>query len=176
MLSNSITYHRGFVLGTSYTLNVYNIYLGAFSDSTMDLMDYLGAQIGSSKWYNILTAYYYYDPKYGQRQYVTNGTSFGGRATLLPDEKGLTMTVDDIVSLLYATLMDPHSDLIMDSGGVYEVMFRGDFNVSFNGGYWLQDWCSFHSSFELPTGDVIKVPPSHPLALLNHLLNHLLFV
>ena len=50
-------------------------------------------------------------------------------------------------------------------------VLRGDFNVSFNGGYWLQDWCSFHSSFELPTGEVIKVPPSHPLAPRNHLLS-----
>jgi len=136
----------------------------------MDLMDYL--QIGSTYWYNNpLTAYYFYDPKFKQRQYVTNGTSFAGRTTLLPGEKGLTLTVDDIVTLLYMALMDPHS------GGVYEVMFRGDFNVSFNdGGYWLKDWCSFHSSFELPTGDVIKVPPSYPLAPRNHLLNHLLSV
>ncbi len=90
------------MLGTSYTLNVYNIYLGAFSHSTMDLMDYL--QIGSSYWYNTLKAYYFYDPKFKQRQYVTNGTSFAGRTTLLPGEKGLTLTVDDIVTLLYMTL------------------------------------------------------------------------
>lgn len=150
------------MLGASYSVSIYNIYLGAFSNQTMNLMDFLGSHIGSSYWYNILTNYYYYDPWSEERLYVTNVTSFAGRTNLLSDAKGLILTEDDIVTLLYTAMTDPYSDLIVDSGAVYEIMFRGDFNVSFNGGFWLKDWCSFHASFELPTGDVIKVPSNRP--------------
>lgn len=162
LLTNSISYHGGYVLGASYSVSIYNIYLGAFSNQTMNLMDFLGSNIGSSYWYNILTNYYYYDPWSEERLYVTNATTFAGRTNLLPDAKGLTLTEDDIVTLLYTAMTDPYSDLIIDSGAVYEIMFRGDFNVSFNGGLWLKDWCSYHASFELPTGDVIKVPTDRP--------------
>ena len=132
-----------------FTPILFNVFLGEFSDETVALMNYFGSNIGNTQWFNILTAFYYTD-SIGSPQYMSNLTAFGGNVSYWSDKRNVSINIEDLEYVLsdIFTGIGTNISLPASSNAVYTVMFRGDFNVSLNGKYWLQDWCSFHGAFQ----------------------------
>jgi hypothetical protein len=77
----------------------------------------------------------------------------GMSTSLEPAGQALQLTEADIQTYLLS-LYNFNSGTAFD---VYAVIFRGDFNVSIEGKYWPQDWCSYHGSFlSRPLNNVFK--------------------
>ena len=88
---------------------------------------------------------------------MDNTTALAGNYSfLLPKGANRTLTDVDIEILIARLFMEYNSSIYFDPNGVYMVMFPGYLNVSFQGKYWLRDWCSFHGAFVLGSGDTIK--------------------
>ena len=152
-LGLELTYHNegGIVADSNGNpVNIFNVYLGEFDVSTKDIVDYFAANISSTSWYNILSDYYAYLDGVGQVYFATD-TVFMGSHSLNASSRGLQLSDLDIRNMLLSLSGD------WTSRDVYTVIFRGDFNVSINGKYWLRDWCSYHGSFlALPSNNLVK--------------------
>ena len=146
-ISYDLTYHsEGQILtnGNGGPVYLYNIYLGEMSPTTSHLMDYFAGHVGNTAWYKVLTSYYHYAGSFGQ-QFVSNFTEFAGNYSIYPAQRSMVLNETDIETLLVQAISS--GNLTSDPMGVYTVMFRGDFTVSFRGRLWLRDWCSFHGAF-----------------------------
>jgi hypothetical protein len=157
-MSYDLTYHNeGLVIADgsiSGPVYLYNIYLGELSPATSYLMDYFASHVSDTDWYKVLSTYYHYTISFGQ-QYVSNFTAFAGNYSMHPTQRSLVLNETDIETLLVQAINN--NSLPWDAMGVYTVMFRGDFTVSFRGKLWLRDWCSFHGAFlAVPLGYVVK--------------------
>ena len=150
-----VSYHGGFINGlSSGGTALYNVFVGDLKNSTVHLIDYFARNIGDSNWFKVLTSYYEMDGG-NTFQYVNNQSVFyGNTAAIYPLGKNLTLGELDIQNIIYQAILN--EELELDSNGIYMVMFRGDFNVSVNGKQWLRDWCSYHGSFALQSGDEIN--------------------
>ena len=149
-----LTYHGpGGVManGRGDGVVLYNVFLGDLSPSTTSLMTFFSQQIGSSSWYDVLSSYYLLDDTYGIL-YVADTASFGGNYNDLTSSRGLQLNQSYIENLLLNIVNANPNTTALD---VYTVMFRGDFNVSIDGQWWLKDWCSYHGSFLAQPGDQV---------------------
>ena len=126
--------------------------MGNFKPTTVSLMDYFAANIGGTPWYEILTAYYYIFSSH--KNQILNTTSFGGHYFLSSPAGNTSLTNFQIEDMLADAINN--GTIPLSDTGVYSVMFPGYLNVSFQGKYWLRDWCSFHGAFVLGSGDTIK--------------------
>ena len=145
-LPNDVSFHEpgGVVVDPTQQSGVtlYNVYLGSIAVSTKQLTDYFGSHISTTTWYQTLTSYFDY---LGPKGWVNFNTRFTmGKATAIqPTGQALQLTEPDIQNYLLP-LYNSNTSTAFD---VYAVMFRGDFNISIGGKYWLRDWCSYHGSF-----------------------------
>jgi hypothetical protein len=70
----------GVIIGNSFKpILIFNIFLGDFNETTMSLMNFFGAYINTSPWFNTLTSYYNWG---NGPTYVTNKMQLGGNLTL----------------------------------------------------------------------------------------------
>ena len=155
-LPDDISFHEpgGVVVDSDQQTGVtlYNVYLGSIQDSTKQLTDYFGSHISTTAWYQTLTTYFDYLVPKGWVNFNTKFT-MGKSTAIQPTGQALVLTEADIQNYLLP-LYNSNTSTAFD---VYAVMFRGDFNVSIEGKYWLQDWCSYHGSFLiLPQNYVFK--------------------
>ena len=150
-----LSYHGGAAVLGTYQVDLIHVYFGGFSNDTVTLLDYFASTIGNSPWYNVLTSFYEFDAD-GYQNFVTNVTNYDPTSTamLYPAPSNGVLTDEDIQLALFEAIQN--NTLTGDSNAVYTVMFRGDYNVSYQGKYWLKDWCSYHGTFALPSGDWIK--------------------
>jgi hypothetical protein len=91
----------------------------------------------------------------GPKGWVNFNTIFtlGKSTDIQPTGQALVLTETDIQNYLIS-LYNFNTSTEFD---VYAVMFRRDSTVSIEGKYWLQDWCSYHGSFQiLPQNIVFK--------------------
>jgi len=127
-------------------VKMYNIYFGKFSSTTMDLMDYFAANVGTSTWYSVLSTY----------SHVVNGVKtsippsgkavFVDRWTYRPSSTKLTITDADIVNAISSNLNSPTHTMPFDDDGIYFVMFRGDFIYSgWNDPSSSYGYCGYHT-------------------------------
>ena len=151
-LPSDISYHGGYTLGYSGSpIPICNVFIGKFSPSTINLMNYFAENIGNTSWFDILHSYYDFD-YYGQQIFVYNQTIFKQSVSLSPPSQHLTDL--DIQTLLYNAIT--YNLLDQDMNSVYSVMFPGYFNVTVNGKSWLKDWCSYHGSFAFGETQILK--------------------
>lgn len=136
-----------------YPVGFINIFLGEFNDRTKELVYYFSTNIGNSAWFNVLTSYYQLG-FLGDLEKVTNVTYFAGNASLWSTSKEINLQENDIESIIAESIFN--GTVYLDSNSIYGIFFRGDFNVSFRGKFWLKDWCSLRGAFRLPSLDVIR--------------------
>ncbi len=125
----------------SGTVHLYNIYLGRFdSANTSALVNYFAQHIGSTDWFQILSAF---------RQQNTNAAqnaTFAGSAVIQPTAVGLSINdsyIQNALRNLFRT-----GALPLESNGIYTLMFRGDFKYpGWNSPYESKSFCSFHTTF-----------------------------
>ena len=137
-------------------LNIYHVYYGKFDTQTMDLMDFLGATIGGSRYFSTVSAYYQVDSN-GQRQYAASNVSFVKRAIY---NKGAfnTKILSDQDFYQAVNYSIRHNNLPSDENGLYVVMF--------NGGFVADGWnnvtsrstiyCGWHSVYDY-RGKLLKI-------------------
>ena len=138
--TSNFAYHEGGQV-LSGTVHLYNIYLGRFdSANTSALVNYFAQHIGSTDWFQILSAF---------RQQNTNAAqnaTFAGSAVIQPTAVGLSINdsyIQNALSNLFRT-----GALPLESNGIYTVMFRGDFKYpGWNSPYESKSFCSFHTTF-----------------------------
>ena len=134
-------------------VNLYNIYLGNFSDpiseEMKDLMDYVAENIGGTDWFKIKTAYYQINAN-GTKTYESDQANFIKRVEVQTDVQNGTLTDTAVIDLLISLFNS--KELPVDANGIYNVIFRGDYN--YNG--WLLQWCGYHYGFYLSNGVAIK--------------------
>ena len=138
--TSNFAYHGGGQV-LSGTVHLYNIYLGRFdSANTSALVNYFAQHIGSTDWFQILSAF---------RQQNTNAAqnaTFAGSAVIQPTAVGLSINdsyIQNALSNLFRT-----GALPLESNGIYTVMFRGDFKYpGWNSPYESKSFCSFHTTF-----------------------------
>eukprot|EP01037_Dinobryon_pediforme_P020913 gene20913-21652_t len=134
---NDLTYHNGTVLlgtlnGNQKTYNIYNIYIGNFSASTIALVDYFANNIGNSNWFKILTTYY---------QVVNNQKVY-------IDTKKTTLVRNLTVAYKGALSDGAINQIVFNANQIFPcptcifmVMFKGDYQ--YDG--WNSDWCGYHT-------------------------------
>ena len=156
-------YHPGTSI-MSDTVNLYNIYYGAFSASTMTLVDYFATNLASSSWMKTITNYYQVDSS-GVKKTATGQVVFKARAAIAQQAGQTTITDNDIVDLLIAQFNNKNSGITVDPNAVYTIMINGALNIEGppltstddgQGNTWLNEWCGYHSTFALNTNQVIK--------------------
>jgi hypothetical protein len=143
-----ITYHfNGLVL---LSPKIYNIYVGLFSSTTMNLIDYLAANIdrGTPSWYSVVRSY----PQTvnGKVSYV-GAPTFIERWTFLPS----TTTLDDgiLQSLIGPTIVS--KGLLNCTDCIFAVIFRGDLKIDgWNGQSGWFPFCGYHTRYWYSDGDV----------------------
>ena len=121
-------------------VNLYTIYFGLHSDTTMDLMDYFAAHIGNSSWYDILSCYYQVNPSpnlrgVAARTYISGGAAFVQRALYMPSvDVPLSVSTQDMLTALINSINN--GNLPIDCNGIYSIIFRGDFLYDGWGNEW----------------------------------------
>lgn len=151
-----ISYHAGGAVMTG-GVTLVNIFLGNFSSQSVGLVTYFSAHIGGSSWYDVLTSYYQLDGA-GQQTFVSRDVSFDNSSTamLMLTTRAAVLTDGDIQQAILRVIIISPDAAVLIPNAIYTVMFRGDFNVSYGGKYWLEDWCSYHATMTLPGGYVVR--------------------
>ena len=141
-----ISYHHNGSIIVSPQL--YNVYIGHFSKSTMDLIDFFAANIGSSSnspdWYSTVQTYYQIQ---GGKLTRPNRPVFKARWTLLPTARALNLNDEYLANLL--------SSLIIENG--LQSCTNCIYNIIFNGGFTFSGWndpsspdgfCGYHTVYD----------------------------
>jgi hypothetical protein len=73
-----------------------------------------------------------------------------------PNAQGLTVLDYDFQNIIITAINN--GQLPIDTNGIYAIVFRGDFNACYSGGYfcWLTSICGYHTYFRLSTGELLK--------------------
>jgi len=127
------------------TINFYNIFMGAFDESTKSLMDYFANNIGGTAWFNVFTSYY--EIRNRVSTYMSNSATLKQSLSLDSSTSSMTLSDLDIRSMLSDLLQS--NELPTDFNGVYNIIFNGAFTVTSAKGVWPQNWCSYSSTFSL---------------------------
>ena len=153
----NISYHPKNPVLTG-NVKLYNIYYGKLdsgaNSNTRSLVDYFTANVGNSSWYKTVSHSYYQINKDNSTTYASRNLTFVKSINV---NSGLTAAtaktpLNDTVLIQSIVNAFNSQKLPIDTNAVYSVIFRGD--LTYSG--WLTNWCGFHSSFVLNTGQVIK--------------------
>jgi hypothetical protein len=144
-------------------MKIFNIFYGDFSGNgsqSVELTNYLAANLGNSSWYDILSSYYRIVN--GKKVFVQGSLSFAGSYNMFPTWRRNSTTVsaikDNVVKHIISQDM---SNKPYPNNTIFAIIFRGDFSVSSNKNQWLVDWCGVHAFYKtypmLLVGDLSSV-------------------
>ena len=154
-------YYGGRVMSTS-NLNIYHLYVGDFESNSdlvkvRSIIDYLGAYISDSFWYQGIRSYF----EILENSFANNVTSsilFNARSSFLipsnyndssfPKSRTQSVSFADADIQRAITLKLATGNIPVNLTTVYMVIFRGNFQVrDQNGNQWLSAWCGYHGKF-----------------------------
>mmetsp|Transcript_3568 Transcript_3568/g.5369 ORF Transcript_3568/g.5369 Transcript_3568/m.5369 type:complete len:456 (-) Transcript_3568:281-1648(-) len=159
---DDITYHNGSVMVGP--VNIYHIFMGSFSPTTVSLMNYFAANIGSSSWYEVLGDYSQTVKGVKTAVPTKNNVFFKGNCSYLINQKAQTITDNDINNAILSSLNNgaiPY-DIV---NGIYFVILRGDFIYSSNKNGPAGSFCGYHNVLRInrvaePLKVVVVIDPS----------------
>eukprot|EP00597_Dinobryon_sp_UTEXLB2267_P002385 CAMPEP_0170073534 /NCGR_PEP_ID=MMETSP0019_2-20121128/10929_1 /TAXON_ID=98059 /ORGANISM="Dinobryon sp., Strain UTEXLB2267" /LENGTH=404 /DNA_ID=CAMNT_0010283115 /DNA_START=133 /DNA_END=1347 /DNA_ORIENTATION=- len=142
--ADDITYHNGSVMVGP--VNIYHIYMGSFSPTTVSLMNYFAANIGSSSWYEVLGEYSQTVKGVKTAVPTKNSVFFKGNWTHMPNLRAQTITDEDIYNAIGASLKNTANPMPLNSAnGIYFIFLRGDFIYPGWNDESLKEFCSYHT-------------------------------
>jgi hypothetical protein len=110
-------------------------------------MDYFSTYLGQTDWYK--TLYSYYHIINGVKTYISQPSIFGRSTTYLPNARGIAVTEAELLQSIVDLINS--NRIPYDPNALYTVIFRGDLKIQ----GWLTEWCGYHASFQLRTGEVV---------------------
>mmetsp|Transcript_15863 Transcript_15863/g.21846 ORF Transcript_15863/g.21846 Transcript_15863/m.21846 type:complete len:457 (+) Transcript_15863:22-1392(+) len=141
---DDITYHNGSVMVGP--VNIYHIFMGSFSPTTVSLMNYFAANIGSSSWYEVLGDYSQTVKGVKTAVPTKNSVFFKGNWTHMPNLRAQTITDEDIYNAIGASLKNTANPMPLNSAnGIYFIFLRGDFIYPGWNDESLKEFCSYHT-------------------------------
>lgn len=135
--SQDLSYHNGSILTMP---QLYNIFIGPFNATTMDLIDYFAANIANTSWFDILRSY----------SQVVNGTRvpvgdavFKERWTFLSHTNAAALSREYLKDLILQQVLS--KGLQSCRNCIYNIMFFGNFTVH----GWNQPHypCAYHTAY-----------------------------
>ena len=133
---DDITYHNnGSVI---LSPKIYNIYVGPFTTTTMDLIDYLAANIdkGRPDWYSVLRGY---TQVVGGKLSRIGNPVFKERWTFSPTSN--TLTDESLQSMIRPNLVS--KNLLNCSDCIFAIIFNGGFQMA----GWTTHFCGYHTRY-----------------------------
>jgi len=137
-------------------INIYHIYVGSFSPTTMSLMNYFAQNIGSSPWYEVLGEFSQTINGVKTSIPTRNNVFFKGNWTYMPKLKAQKITDQTIYDALTFNFNKAVNPMPLDStNGIYFIMLRGDFTYSgWNDPNDPYGYCGYHTLLSFAGGQI----------------------
>jgi len=146
--SDDITYHNNGSVMVG-PINIYHIFMGSFSPTTVSLMNYFAQNIGSSSLFDVLGEYSQTinGVKTSIPTKASNRVNFMGNWTYMPKLKKKFIYDSDIFNAFTSNINKAVNPMPLDPvNGIYILMLRGDFTYrGWNNPKDPQGYCGFHS-------------------------------
>eukprot|EP00276_Gloeochaete_wittrockiana_P006163 CAMPEP_0184654752 /NCGR_PEP_ID=MMETSP0308-20130426/12402_1 /TAXON_ID=38269 /ORGANISM="Gloeochaete witrockiana, Strain SAG 46.84" /LENGTH=425 /DNA_ID=CAMNT_0027090875 /DNA_START=312 /DNA_END=1589 /DNA_ORIENTATION=- len=133
--------YQGGPIMTGCPINLYTIYYGYFSSSTIDVFDHFLSNLGDSSYWRITSKFYDYSTTVGPRlrSAITHATDYPYTTSI---------TIYDIEGMIQRAI--DHAVFPSDENGLYLVLTGPGIMIDYNGFGFCSHFCGFHKIYDYP--------------------------
>ncbi|KAJ3267996.1 heme peroxidase [Terramyces sp. JEL0728] len=134
-------------------VNLYYIYYGAWSESDIQRLAYVGNHMSNTSLYKSLKDYYYQKTEYSPRVYVDGRVTLKA-STFVNYTMGRILYPGNTTSIISSVVGEGKALGTADPIGVYMFLFSPDVYEFSSFGAFCYDWCQYHSSINIEGVDI----------------------